>query len=113
MDQLAYIVFPLFCALISCGAAVVAVSNARRPASVELQSHVDELTMLVEKMMKESRKERMTRVRQTALNPDGGSGSGNIPPVQVPAYSSVAERKAALRAAATRARGGVNSHVTA
>jgi len=70
------------CTLISCGSAVVSYLNARKPASVELQTNVDELIFVVEKMMKEQRKEKMSRVRNTAKDspdppgdPSGDSGS--------------------------------------
>jgi len=52
--------------LISCGAAVISWTKASKPASVELQSTVDELVGLVEKMMKEQRKVKMSNVRAAA-----------------------------------------------
>lgn len=58
--------FDVTCTLISCAAAVVSVFNARKPVSVELQSNVDDLMMLVEKLLKDQRKEKMSRVRQGA-----------------------------------------------
>lgn len=60
-------------ALIACGAAVVAVSYARRPASIELQSTVDELIIAFEKMQKTLRKEKMSNVRQGIKSIDGSS----------------------------------------
>lgn len=60
--------------LISCGAAVISWVKASKPASVELQSTVDELVSLVEKMMKEQRKVKMSNVRSAAKDsPDPAS----------------------------------------
>lgn len=53
---------------ISCGAAVIASRAAQKPPSVELQAHVDELGFMVEKLLKEQRKERMTRVRHSVID---------------------------------------------
>lgn len=50
--------------VISIAAAVISFYFSTKPVSFELQSQVDELTMVVSKMMKEARKERMSRVRQ-------------------------------------------------
>lgn len=82
--------------LISCGAAVISVSSAKRPASVQLQSDVDELVALVDKMMKEQRKERMSRVRNASKDsgspqPDIGGTESNLS-----AHPAIAG-KAALR----------------
>lgn len=68
------------CTLISCGAAVVSVIYSRRPASVELQSNVDEIGALVEKLLKQQRKVRMSNVRNAALeNPDDSGSSDQRP----------------------------------
>lgn len=90
--------FGVTCTLISCAAAVVSFVHARKPVSVELQSNVDELMMLVEKMLKEQRKEKMSRVRQGATSdradpaPAGGDQGGVH---EMP--SSKAELRARLR----------------
>lgn len=97
MDYSLFIV-DVTCTLISCAAAVVSLTYARKPVSVELQSNVDELMMLVEKMLKEQRKEKMSRVRQGATSdrtdpaPSGGD-KGSMH--EVP--STKAELRARLR----------------
>lgn len=113
MEQLVIFLFPALCALFCCGASVVCVLNAKKPASVELQSHVDELTALVEKMMREARKEKMSRVRQAQLPIEGAPQPLPSTSMQMQNVGSVAERKARLRAMAQqRQHGGIN-HVPA
>lgn len=81
--------------LISCAAAVVSWLNARKPMSVEIQSTVDELVTLVEKMMKENRKVKMTNVRAAAKD----TGDTPINPVGTPGgLPSVGQSKQELRA---------------
>lgn len=63
MDQLATLALYWIPALISLSAAVFSVSAARRPASVQMQEDLGELAGVVEKLMKEQRRERMRRVR--------------------------------------------------
>lgn len=69
-DFLPLVLFGLniVCASISAVSAVISYLNAKKPASVELQGHVDELLALVGKMMKEQRKEKMSRVRNATEN---------------------------------------------
>lgn len=57
-------------ALISCVAAVVSAWNAKKPASIELHQTVDEMVAIVEKMMREQRKVKMSNVRAAAKNSD-------------------------------------------
>jgi len=90
-------------ALFSCGAAVISYQNARKPASVELQQNVDECVSLIEKMLKEQRKEKMTRVRNSArdsgdleTNLDGG----RVLDAQPTGETGYAAKKAHLRALA-------------
>lgn len=64
----------IVCTLISCGAAVISSIRASKPASVELQSTVDELVSLVEKMMKEQRKVKMSNVRNASKDTEGAAG---------------------------------------
>ena len=79
-------------ALISCGAAVISVSYARKPASVQMQQDVDELGAVVEKLMKDQRRERMRTVRAAVKDNDP---SGNEMPVQ--AVVTPQDKKSALR----------------
>jgi len=67
----------LVTSLISCVACVISVIHAKKPASIELQSTVDELVALVEKMMKEQRKVKMSNVRSAVKDSaDSPSNSG-------------------------------------
>lgn len=102
MDILTLVTFGLTvtCTLISCGSAVVSYLNARKPASVELQTNVDELIFVVEKMMKEQRKEKMQRVRASTKDSpdtpsDTGGDSGSLP--SVGRQMSKAELRAMVR----------------
>lgn len=97
MDYSLFIV-DVTCTLISCAAAVVSFIYARKPVSVELQANVDELMALVEKLLKEQRKEKMSRVRQGATSDradpaPAGSDQGGMH--EVP--STKAELRARLR----------------
>lgn len=74
MDYSTFLI-PVVCSLISCFAAVVSGYFSFRPASKLLENDFDELSSMVEKMAKESRKERMSRVRNIALATDNSSGS--------------------------------------
>lgn len=99
-DFLPLVIFGLnvVTAFASCIAAVISVQNARKPASVQLQSDVEELVTLVDKMMKEQRKEKMSRVRNAAKDCDAtGADTGSPAP-------SLHTGKAQLRQIA-RARG--------
>ncbi|MDE2215514.1 MAG: hypothetical protein KGJ61_10445, partial [Candidatus Omnitrophica bacterium] len=78
--------FTVIGALFSCGAAVVSVLFSRRPASVELQGQVDELSIVLEKVLKTQRKEKMTRVRSAALEDRDDSGNNPVctaPPAEI------------------------------
>lgn len=50
-------------AAVSCAAAVIAVWFIRRGADAELKTDVNELALLVERMAKANRREKMARVR--------------------------------------------------
>jgi len=61
--------------VISLVGAVVSFYFSTKPVSLELQSQVDELTLVLSKVMKDARKERMSRVRQGNKGVDDDSQS--------------------------------------
>lgn len=90
----------VLCALISCGASVISYQNARKPASVELQSTVDECVALIEKLLKDQRKERMSRVRNStrdSVDPETAPISSSMLDAQPTNEGSYAAKKAQLR----------------
>lgn len=98
LTTILFFVLNVIGALISCGASVVSVQNARRPASIELQSSVSELMSAVEKMSKEFRKEKMSRVRK-GISESSGDIDQSAP--SVPVFSegqNVRRSKEQLRA---------------
>ena len=85
-------------ALISCVAAVVAVMYAKKPASIELHQTVDEMVALVEKMMKEQRKVKMSNVRAAVKDTEHPSSDTPSPEVSLlPRQHSKTELRARLR----------------
>lgn len=91
-------------ALISCAAAVIAVSYARKPASIQMQQDVDELGAIVEKLMKDQRRERMRNVRAAAKT--GDNDHSEMPVPEVVAGQTPADKKSALRQRLQQLRGG-------
>lgn len=65
--------------MISLVGAVVSFYFSTKPVSIELQSQVDELTLVVSKIMKDARKERMSRVRQGVKGGDDDSQTVPVP----------------------------------
>jgi len=63
VDTSYLVLIPIACSLISVAAAVAAVFVVRRGRDHELQGDVNELSRLVERIDKETRRERMRRVR--------------------------------------------------
>jgi hypothetical protein len=85
-------------ALISCAAAVVSFYAAKKPASIELHQTVDEMVTLIEKMMKEQRKVKMSNVR--AAVKDTGDTTSNLASVETsvqPRQLSKQELRALVR----------------
>lgn len=58
------------CALVSCAAAVFSVWFVRRGSDAELKTDLEELALLVERMAKTQRREKMARVRSASKDPD-------------------------------------------
>lgn len=84
-------------------AAVISSQKAKLPPSSELQAHVDELGALVEKLLKEQRKERMSRVRHAGIDKaDSPAPAEAIAPDNLHAIQG-ADLKAQLRARARAA----------
>ena len=69
-------------ACVACGAAVFSVLFARRGGDAELKTDLEELALLVERMAKTQRREKMARVRSASQNPEVPSASQ---PVDFPA----------------------------
>lgn len=70
--------------LVSCAAAVVAVMSARRPASAELAATVDECVSVVEKLMQQQRKLKMSHVRAQRDDDTPPQPAEKVPPSAEP-----------------------------
>lgn len=97
MEVMTLVVFGLnvVTALICCVAAVISYANARKPASIQMQQDVDELGSIVEKLMKDQRRERMRNVR--AASKDTGDTDNALPVQEVVAGAAPTDKKQALR----------------
>lgn len=84
------------CAALSIGGAVFSVLFARRGSDAELKTDVNELALLVERMAKAQRREKMARVRASAK--DTPPEQPDLP-VDAPAdtKSAIRRRLAAVR----------------
>lgn len=77
-------------AAVAIGAAVVAVLFVRRGSDAELKTDVQELALLVDRMQKANRREKMARVRRAAENPEPVADN---PPVDFPVNPKAALRQ--------------------
>lgn len=86
----------IIAAAVSCGAAVFAALFTRRGSDAELKTDVNELALLVERMAKAQRREKMARVR--ASNRETPPEQPDLP-VDAPAdpKSAIRRRLAAVR----------------
>lgn len=86
----------LIAAAVSCGAAVFAVLFTRRGGDAELKTDVNELALLVERMAKAQRREKMARVRASSKDPPQEQ---TLLPIDAPAdpKSEIRRRLAAVR----------------
>lgn len=101
MDKLTLVT--LLACFISVFSAVISVWFTRRGGDGELQADVEELALLVERMGKAQRRERMAKVRQGAggvVAPPGGSPEASQPDLDLPI--DIKSRKALLRRKFTR-----------
>lgn len=64
-------------ALVSCASAVISHHFSRKTASVQLQSDVEELSFVIEKLLKVQRREKMTNVRAAANDTSKNHASDN------------------------------------
>lgn len=75
---------------VSVGAAVFSALFSRRGADAELKTDVQELALLVERMAKANRREKMARVRAAATSPESVPDNA---PVDFPVNSKTALRQ--------------------
>lgn len=83
--------------LISCVACVISVHSSKRPVSVELQANVSELMGMVDKLMKEQRKEKMSRVRNSVKDSADSPSDISSPIGSLPSTGRQVLSKAELR----------------